>query len=76
MKTKCKMTDVSTTEMRDAVGGINYATIQFLRRTSSLTTMQVSALKYFNRLDDPAKFQSLVPDVTGPSMPGSTLSIG
>lgn len=76
MSTKNKMTDVSATEMQAATGGINYATIQFLGRFSRLTPMQVSALKYYNRLDDPAKFQGLVPDVTGPGMPGTTLPRG
>ena len=76
MTTKSKMTDVSAKEMRTTTGGINYATIQFLQRTSNLSRIQVSALKYYNKLDDPAKFQGLVPDVAGPGMPGSTLTRG
>lgn len=66
MNTKCKMTDVSTTEMRESVGGLNYATIQFLRRTHNLSRIQVSLLKYHNKLEDPAKFEGI--DPTGPGV--------
>ena len=76
MTTKSKMTEVSTKEMREATGGINAATIQFLQGTSNLTRMQVSALKYYNKLDDPAKFKGLVPDIAGPGMLGSRQPLG
>jgi len=76
MKTKCKMTDVSATEMREAVGGINYATIQFLQRTSNLTRMQVSVLKSINRLDDPSKFEGFMPDGPGVGMQDPTRGLG
>ena len=72
MKTNSKLTDVSTSEMRDAVGGINFATIQFLRTTSNLNQMQVSALKYYNRLEDPAKYQGIMPDMGGSLLQGTT----
>jgi hypothetical protein len=76
MKTNCKMTDVSTTEMREAVGGLSFATINFLRTTHNLSRMQVSALKYVNRLDDPAKFGGIVPDGPGAGMQDPTKGLG
>ena len=61
MTTKSTMTDVSAQEMQETTGGVNFATIQFLQRTSNLTRMQVSALKYHNRQEDPARYQGVLP---------------
>ena len=77
MTTKSKMPEVSTKEMQEATGGINAATIGFLQRTSNLTQMQVSALRYYNKLDNPAKFDGFSPtDVTGHEIPGSMSPLG
>jgi len=76
MITKSKMTDVGTTEMREAVGGLNYATMQFLRRTHNLSNIQVSVLKYHNRLEDPAKFQNLIPDGNSVGVQGPPRILG
>ena len=76
MTTKSKMKAVSTEEMREATGGINGATIRFLQRTSNLTQMQVSALKYYNKLDNPAKFQGLIPQGPGTGIPTATPDLG
>ena len=59
--------------LSEITGGINYRTIQFLRTTSNLSPIQVSALRYYNRLEDPAKYQDVLPgggimDAMGPQM--------
>ena len=76
MTSKSKMTAVSTKEMREATGGINAATIGFLQRTHKLTKMQVSALKYYNKLGDPAKYEGFLPQGPGTGIPGATPQLG
>lgn len=67
-----KMTEISEQEMREAVGGISYGQIQFISRFGNLNRVQVSALKYYNRLEDPAKYQHLMPGTAGPGVPTPT----
>ena len=73
MTTKSKMTDVCSDELRATTGGVNFATIEFLQTTSNLSQMQVSALKYYNQLEHPSKYEGLIPDFGGGVVSGNRL---
>lgn len=76
MSTTTKLTDLSSSEQQAATGGISFGTAQLLAQFSDLTPMQVSALKYYNRLDDPAKYQDVIPTGPGLAVPGSRFPRG